>query len=885
MMNDRFNPTKQNYIRYTVLFFIITIIISFIFIFYQKSPIWVGGAKDGLDQHFTSLMYYGKYLRGIIKNIFIYHQFSIPLWDFSIGYGGDILTTLHYYVLGDPLTLLSIFVPMKYTEYLYIFLILLRYYLIGLSFMTYCHFMDKKSWSTILGTITYTFCGFSLFAGVRHPYFLNPMIYLPLLFIGIEKIFQKKSSILFIIMIFISAVSNFYFFYMISIIIFIYTTFRFFHYFHQNYIKNIFIQFSKYTILYILGLALSATIFIPTVNMFFNTARSQYDTFIPLLYDINYYHQLIINFIGEGTNGNWTFTNFSAISFFCIILLFIGKKKNNNLTISFLLLTLFLCIPVMGSVFNGFGYITNRWCFAYALLVSYIVVCKAPELLTLNKHQFYTLNVILIIYAIYLFYHLSLKSIVTLIIPVIILITLLSQLKYHYSIQKLINILTICTVFSICVHSYLRFSLINGEGYIKEFIGFNQAYSEVSQYCKDVLDKINDSQFYRYDTNIQNSLYNASLITNKNPISFFYSLGNKYISEHLINIASINTLSSMYKGLDYRSSQLSLSSTKYLIVQKNQQDQRIPYGFKKMKDMKNFKYEVYYNDNVLPLGFTYNQYMIKEHYDQLSSLSKQSVLLDRVILDKKINLKEKISYAKEIINEFNIIDNKNIEIQDEKIIVRKNNASFKLKYQLYEDQETYLFLKGLKLDMQSNDFTRAEVIIQGHNINQPITLYSPLNSYYNGQSDFLCHLGFLKKGNYTLTITFPERGIYLLDNLKILGESTKNVKRKIETLKENVFVNEKIDVNKISGDITLEENKFLCFSIPYSSSWEAYVDGKKVDLLQANTMYMGIELSKGEHHIELRYMTSGLKLGLIISIISQGILFFIFVRNKSRMKR
>ena len=72
-------------------------------------------------------MYYGKYLRGIIKNIFIYHQFSIPLWDFSIGYGGDILTTLHYYVLGDPLTLLSIFVPMKYTEYLYIFLILLRY--------------------------------------------------------------------------------------------------------------------------------------------------------------------------------------------------------------------------------------------------------------------------------------------------------------------------------------------------------------------------------------------------------------------------------------------------------------------------------------------------------------------------------------------------------------------------------------------------------------------------------------------------------------------------------------------------------------------------------------------------------------------------------------
>ena len=43
------------------------------------------------------------------------------MWDMNIGYGSDILTTLHYYVIGDPLTLLSVFVPAEHTETLYEF--------------------------------------------------------------------------------------------------------------------------------------------------------------------------------------------------------------------------------------------------------------------------------------------------------------------------------------------------------------------------------------------------------------------------------------------------------------------------------------------------------------------------------------------------------------------------------------------------------------------------------------------------------------------------------------------------------------------------------------------------------------------------------------------
>ena len=62
---------------------------------------------------------------------------AVPTWDFSIGYGADIITTLSYYGLGDPLDLLAAFVPGRWTEQLLEGLIVLRLYLAGLAFMAF----------------------------------------------------------------------------------------------------------------------------------------------------------------------------------------------------------------------------------------------------------------------------------------------------------------------------------------------------------------------------------------------------------------------------------------------------------------------------------------------------------------------------------------------------------------------------------------------------------------------------------------------------------------------------------------------------------------------------------------------------------------------------
>lgn len=136
------------YILYTMVFAAISLVIYGCFYFNGKALVW---SHDGVPQHINALAYYGKYLRNVLKTLVFDHKISLPMWDMHIGYGSDILTTLHYYVIGDPLTLFSVFVPEKNTEILYEILIFLRIYLAGITFSIYCFYRKNPKQATFIG--------------------------------------------------------------------------------------------------------------------------------------------------------------------------------------------------------------------------------------------------------------------------------------------------------------------------------------------------------------------------------------------------------------------------------------------------------------------------------------------------------------------------------------------------------------------------------------------------------------------------------------------------------------------------------------------------------------------------------------------------------------
>lgn len=222
---------------YTVLFTICMICTSLYFIYNKSTFIW---SVDGISQHYNALAYYGEYLRDILWNLFEKHSIIIPTYDFSIGYGADVLNTLHYYVIGDPLNLLAVFVPKEHTEILFHVLVILRIYLAGITFSVFARSRGNRSSAVLAGVPIYLFSEYVLYFFCKHPFFLNPLIYFPLILLGVDRIYRKKGPGIYIVALIISACSNFYFFYMLGILTVIYAVFQYFGFYHSIQWKTVF---------------------------------------------------------------------------------------------------------------------------------------------------------------------------------------------------------------------------------------------------------------------------------------------------------------------------------------------------------------------------------------------------------------------------------------------------------------------------------------------------------------------------------------------------------------------------------------------------------------------------------------------------------------------
>ena len=317
---------KDFYLLYTLVFGVISFFIYYQFAGNGKSLVW---SHDGIPQHLNSLAYYGRYLREVLHTIFVEHKLELPMWDMNIGYGSDILTTLHYYVIGDPLTLLSVFVPADKTEVLYEVLIFLRIYLAGISFSVFCFYHKNPKQATFMGTLIYIFAGWTIYAAMKHPYFSNPMIYLPLVLMGIDKIYKREKPWLFIWATAVSAMSNFYFFYMICIFMFIYAVFRYFGIFSRRSVKDVLVWLVKFIGYYAVSLMIAAVIFLPVIMTLFGTDRFQAENYVPLLYDRIYYEKYLGDLIGENMI-QWGVAGYSAVAMAGVFILVPPERGGNE---------------------------------------------------------------------------------------------------------------------------------------------------------------------------------------------------------------------------------------------------------------------------------------------------------------------------------------------------------------------------------------------------------------------------------------------------------------------------------------------------------------------------------------------------------------------------
>lgn len=880
---------KYCYGVYTLMFLLMCIVAFLPFFTEGKSFVWGAGVEDGLSQHFSALAYYGEALREFFRNLLAGHP-KLVMWDMSLGYGADILSTLNYYAIGDPLNLLYGFVSPKNTETMYNFMIVLRMYLAGITFIMYARKMKKRSYGTVIGALVYVFSGFCFRLGLRHPFFINPMIYFPLLCLGIEKIYQRERPYVFIFAVCVSAMSNYYFLYMLTIFAVIYAWIRFYKYSEENKIKTFFLTILKFGMYYTLGIAMAAVILLPSVIGFLGNGRygNGADWKSLIVYPGKYYLLFIENFIGYGNMGSNTNAGYLPIVGIVVLFtLFSQRMKHKKYRAAFIASIIALILPIFGYAFNGFSYANNRWAFALSFIVALLTAEMYPRLFVMSKRQQIEIGAGIIIYTVFciivnasgeeILKNKGIMAACGLIAVFYILLLIFQRLGYDTQ-KRIVRVsMAILLLISVGVHGYYRFDP-KEYAYTQEFMDQGQAYRTLKEDNIRMLSKANDPSVYR--VHAEGYRYkNYGLINHLNTISGYYSITAKCVTD---TIKGYDTLgmqyADKYKGVDQRLGLLSLAGVKYITVAHNSQVAKdvssmgdVPYGVEKLRKKGNIT--LYKNKYALPFAYAYDSYMTEQQYEQLNGIGKEQAMLAQIILnqhpaDKEIQHNE----------QRNGPDIQTISLPETRISSPKGKKYADITVPVEKDKETYLYFKNLVYHGKKNGDDKfiltgrkgtKGILVTQNDVQQKIHIQSTFNPYYFGRKDYIVKINHqTSKAKEKVRLNFLSPGEYEFDDISLITVPKKDVLARLKERKENSMKQIQYEGNHFRGVYHAKKDQILCVTIPYSKGWKATVNGNRTKIYKANGMFMGIIMKKGTQSVKLDYETPGLKIGAWISLVA-----------------
>ena len=879
-----------------------------------------------MTQHFNALVYYRSWLKELLENLFVKHRAEIPLWNWDVGYGADVITTFHYYVLGDPLNLLSVFVPLSGMEAFYGGLIILRIWLAGMAFLAWCGSLGEKSSWAAGGALIYSFNFWTIMAGVRHPFFMNPLIYFPLILMGIDRIFRKEKPYLFIGMTALCAASNFYFFYMICVLMFFYAVGRYLYWLGPVRFKELLGWFLKFVLYFLIGTALSAVILLPVSCVMLSSGRAEAGALVPAFYPALYYWKFPAAFL-TGQAGYWNKMGYTAFGVLGVLRLFLKRRRGENLKKGFLFMTLLLLIPWCGHVLNGFSYVTNRFVWAYGMLNSYIFVKIFPELLALGRKEKIRLAAGAGVWCGVCFINRETRTefVLAAMIPLCFLLIFLILAeedwlrKYSARVKGgLLSALCLCLI----LQGAYKYSPAE-QDYISEFEDQGKALEDLTENTAGSLIKeVEDDGVWRYDSGSTGEIYNNGLQLKEMRVNFYWSLAdgtvNRFQREMYLNAQQDHK----YDGLDGRMALEALAGVRYYVIPEGEKGY-LPYGYGRLAVQGEAgdgnSYAVYENPGSLPFAYACSSYISRKEYEKMTVLQKQQALLQGAVTDK-VPRSEEIGKTSPVFAEsipvYTVKEGEGLSWEEKTVTVKQKDAVLTLRFKGTPASETYLILEGMdyqdinpaeryseeelesmdaysrnKLYSDSRDWEEARsavLKIAGGETEKKLKYLTRENSFSSGVEDYLVNIGYSREGVNEITLTFQNPGIYTFDKLYVACQPAKEMKEWIRALGAETPESLQLRENRAEARITLSEPKLLCFSIPYNKGWTAYVDGEKAEIFPVNTMNLGIELEPGEHEIELRYRTPGLSAGAAVSaggLISLGILWICRRRKKENERK
>lgn len=722
----------------------------------------------------------------------------------------------------------------------YNFIVPIKICLSSLTMLLFLNYNNKNK-NNYLFSICYSLCAYNVLYYFNYMWF-DSVIMLPLVILGIDKIFKENKYLMYLITLSLSILFNFYIGYMICIFSVIYFIYKLVN---NGFNKEIIIKYILYSLL---GGLLASFALLPVILELLNGKASLISEFSNNYFKIdldfiNIFYKLTFSSLSNGDLEYGTPNVYiSMFAYLNSIRYFFNKNISLKERISSFIVLLFFLLSVSFNLLDYSWHMLSMPIYypvRYSFIISFFLIYLSfknynnSDKKTLKFNViFYTLFILLILIGFYTAGNLSLSERQNLIAKLIYLGISFIFLGYYIFLQnnksfkKFIYVILIIELF---FNTLLSFK---NTGNMNTYSNYTNSFNETN----NVLNKINDSSLYR--TGIYNkTIVNNGLLLNYNDISYFSSVRNNNVFNFLENTLGFNVTNSAIVKYYYNNIIVnSLLNIKYIITPND-----LNY-YEKIDD------NLYINNDATSIAFLTNMEILK--------LETEDNILDNInnlvklINNNDINIMDELNFTNKSIN-----CNKDNNI----CIISSDKAYIEYKYTSTKDE--FIFI---------NDTNYYESTYN--------TIYNDKEIYIENKEFILLHKG----DSINFKIYLDSKGkdynvnTYKVD-YKIYQEFIKNInKNKLEITN---YYNDSHFIGKINN----ENDGLLFTSISNDKGWNIYVDGKKVKHADINNALIALELDKGEHIIEFKYVVPGLKTGTVLSVLSL-LITIILNKNKYRLK-
>ena len=813
-------------------------IIIMIGVYLSQGIYWNSDTSPLLGDGFHQYVIFDIALRNIL------HGNGSLFYTFTSGLGLNFYALSSYY-LGSFLSPLVYFFDLTNMPDAVYLTTLLKFGLIGLS----TYFSLNKLFQSIPNPLklalstSYALMSFTV-SQLEIKTWLDVFILIPLIITGLQLLITEKKFLLYFTSLSILFIQNYYFGYMTALFLIFWYLCQISWDFKTR--KSSFLDFIITSVL-----ASMASLILTLPTLFDLQTHGEKLTEVTKFQTESSWY---LDLFAKQFIGSFDTTKYGAIPmifvgllpFILTILFFTLKSIKFHVKLIYAIFFTFLIasfyIEVLDLFWQGM-HTPNMFLHRYAWIFSTLLIYTAAEVLNrLKEIKIWNFLVSLFLIVTGFLATIYLKSHYSFLTDLNILLTLEFVVVYSLLLLAVIKKFISVNLFAILISLFIMVEMsLNAlsqiDGIAKEW-----GFASRSAYSRDIPAMESFSTYignsFTRTEKLQTQTGNDSMKFNYNGISQFSSVRNRSASSTLDKLG----FKSSGTNLNLRYANNSILADSLFGIQYNISDSPIDkYGFKDIYQKDNLT--LYENQYSLPIAFAsqyvYNDVKFNEH-----TLDNQASFLNQLA---NVNF-----------DYFSPIPYEKTENTDDLISVTSySNEDAEIQYQIEVPENSQVYLSFTNLHFSNDKQKKVDILVNGE---KKTFTTDNVFSFFN--------LGYTKeKKTFNINVSFPENSQVSFESPTFYRLDTQTLTEAIQKIKEQP-VTISTSKNKVFARYDVKQDTSIFFTIPYDKGWSAYQDDKKIEIKQAQTGFMKVDVPKGEGTITLSFIPNGFITGAICSFTS-----------------